>query len=189
MCWASFLVSTGHCPSAFWKHPCSPCFCLVLWLSDHPPYLPFLAHGPWSAPQGWHTRQALGLALGSQPLLGLARALLPFGTCLRGAPWVSRWGHLTGLGSRLLLQTNPFAHRDGMLPHGLARLQTPGGPLGLSVACSTLSAIELPWPCGFNPNYIRLHISQFLKAKSYMNLTVKNAWPSQCHSPEPDTHV
>ena len=127
MCWASFLVSevTAQC---LLEAPLPGPVCVLFFDCSRPSSMPL--PGLWSlvCPPGWH-RQELGLALGSQPLLGLAHALLPLARALRAAPWVSHWGHLTGLGSRLLLQTNPFAHSDGRLPHDLARLQTQAGPL------------------------------------------------------------
>ena len=66
-----------------------------------------------------------------------------------------------------------------------------GGPFGLSVACSTLSAIELSWPCGVLILMLSdCTFSQFLKAKSYINLTVKNGMALPSAIPQsPGFHV
>lgn len=112
-------------PSAFWKLPS-----LAVFLScssaapDRPPRpskivvlgLPHRPASPGTKPGPW---------------LPASRnfALLPLAYALWAAPWVFHWGHLTGPGSRCLLQTNPFAHSDGVLPHDLARLQTRAGLL------------------------------------------------------------
>lgn len=147
-----------------------PCFCLVLrWLRTvlHAP------PGSWSSacPTGQRL-QALGLALGSQPLETLL-------SCRWHMPFGQLPGFFTGATSQARVHDISCRQTPLLIPMACCHTTWPGcrlgGPFGLSVACSTRSAIELSWLRGV----LILVLSdcaflQFLKAKSYINLTVKN---------------
>lgn len=168
-------------PSAFWKCPSLAVFLSCPSVAPDRPPCPSQTRGPRSAPQtSVARRSAWPLAPSLLKLCSPAVGTCPLGSSLGfslGPP--HRPGFTTSPADKPLCS---FRWRLAARPGQAADSD---GTFGLSIACSTLSAIELSWLCG--ALILMLSDCTFLVFKGkklYKPYCEKWHGPPQCHSPE-----
>ena len=181
-CWAACLVF-GVAAQCLLEAPLPGRVSVLFFGCSGPSSMPL--PGSWSlvCPTGQH-RQALGLALGSQPLETLL-------SCLWHVPFRRLPRFLTGATSQAQVHDLSCRQTPLLIPMACCRTTWPGCRLGRAfwpLCCLqhpvSHGAVMTVW--GFNPNVIRLHIFTVFKGKKlYKPYCEKWHGPPQCHSPEP----